>query len=170
MTSTVHHPVAVPSRGLIICEMEDESNEPKTILEIGGVARPRPTYIIPPPPPPPPPPSTSSRPPLPTAINSQPYLGHWKAQHDVVPSPYPAYTEFHEQKIIRLSNANWSGPLDKLSTVSPLLNSKGNTFSFGNSKSVYKIRFCCTSNFRKSTGFFPIEWQNTYSTTDLFRK
>lgn len=119
MTSTIHHPVAVPSRGLIICEMEEESNEPKTILEIGGVARPRPTYIIPPPP----------RPnAMPTTIGNQPYLGHWKAQHDVVPSPYPAYTEFQEQKIVRLSNANWSGALDKLHTGS--LTSKGNsTFS-----------------------------------------
>lgn len=114
MTSTIHHPVAVPSRGLIICEMEEESNEPKTILEIGGVARPRPTYIIPPPP----------RPPaMPATIGNQPYLGHWKAQHDVVPSPYPAYTEFQEQKIVRLSNANWSGVLDKLPPGS--LTSKG---------------------------------------------
>lgn len=103
MTSTIHHPVAVPSRGLIICEMEEESNEPKTILEIGGVSRP--TYIIP----------TPTRPqPLPHNINNQPYLGHWKAQPDIVPSPYPAFTEFQEQKIVRLSNANWSGALEKL--------------------------------------------------------
>lgn len=104
MTSTIHHPVAVQSRGLIICEMEEESNEPKTILEIGGVSRP--TYIIP----------TPARPqPLPANINNQPgYLGHWKAQPDIVPSPYPAFTEFQEQKIVRLSNANWSGALEKL--------------------------------------------------------
>lgn len=114
MTSTIHHPVAVPSRGLIICEMEDESSEPKTILEIGGVSRPRPTYIIP----------TPTRPhPLPpaaaAAINNQPYMGHWKAQHDIVPSPYPAFTEFQEQKIVRLSNANWSGAIEKLPIHQP---------------------------------------------------
>lgn len=119
MTSTIHHPVAVPSRGLIICEMEEESNEPKTILEIGGVSRPRPTYIIPAP----------TRPqPLPVTINSQPpYLGHWKAQSDIVPSPYPAFTEFQEQKIVRLSNANWSGKLETLSTSQTSVNPKGGT-------------------------------------------
>lgn len=108
MASTIHHPVAVPSRGLIICEMEEESNEPKTILEIGGVSRPhitRPSYIIPAP----------ARPqPLPPSISNPPYMGHWKAQTDIVPSPYPAYTEFQEQKIVRLANANWSGALEKL--------------------------------------------------------
>lgn len=117
MTSTIHHPVAVPSRGLIICEMEEESNEPKTILEIGGVSRPRPTYIIPQP--------------LPATINNQPYLGHWKAQPDIVPSPYPAFTEFQEQKIVRLSNANWSGALEKLQTnPSSAVNSKGTCIIF----------------------------------------
>lgn len=114
MTSTIHHPVAVPSRGLIICEMEEESNEPKTILEIGGVSRP--TYIIP----------TPTRPqPLPATINNQPYLGHWKAQPDIVPSPYPAFTEFQEQKIVRLSNANWSGALEKLQANQVSANLKG---------------------------------------------
>ncbi|XP_031616962.1 uncharacterized protein LOC116336896 isoform X2 [Contarinia nasturtii] len=104
MTSTIHHPVAIPSRGLIICEMEEESSEPKTILEIGGVSRPKPTYIIPPP----------RAHALPTSINNQPYLGHWKAQHDIVSPPYPAFTEFQEQRIVRLSNANWCGQTDKL--------------------------------------------------------
>lgn len=116
MTSTIHHPVAVPSRGLIICEMEEESNEPKTILEIGGVSRPRPTYIIPAP----------ARPqPLPATISNQSYLGHWKAQPNIVPSPYPAFTEFQEQKIVRLTNANWSGALEKLPTNPSSIHSKG---------------------------------------------
>lgn len=107
MTSTIHHPVAIPSRGMIICEMEEESNEPKTILEIGGVSRPKPTYMIPPP----------RAHALPPAINSQSYLNHWnKAQHDIVSPPYPAFTEFQEQRIVRISNANWIGPAnDKIS-------------------------------------------------------
>lgn len=117
MTSTIHHPVAVPSRGLIICEMEEESNEPKTILEIGGVSRPhlgRPSYIIPAP----------ARPqPLPPSINNPPF--HWKAQPEIVPSPYPAYTEFQEQKIVRLANANWSGALEKLQASQAAANQKG---------------------------------------------
>lgn len=119
MTSTIHHPVAVQSRGLIICEMEEESNEPKTILEIGGVSRP--TYIIP----------TPTRPqPLPATINNQPYLGHWKAQPDIVPSPYPAFTEFQEQKIVRLSNANWSGALEKLQANSAVVTNLKGIFIF----------------------------------------
>lgn len=106
MTSTIHHPVAIPSRGLIICEMEEDSSEPKTILEIGGVSRPKPTYIIPPP----------RAHALPTNINNQPYLSHWKPQHDIVSPPYPAFTEFQEQRIVRLSNANWTtGQPEKLS-------------------------------------------------------
>lgn len=104
MTSTIHHPVAIPSRGLIICEMEEESSEPKTILEIGGVNRPKPTYMVPPP----------RAHALPTTINNQPYLSHWKAQHDIVSPPYPAFTEFQEQRIVRLSNANWTGQMDKI--------------------------------------------------------
>lgn len=120
MTSTIHHPVAIQSRGLIISEMEEETNEPKTILEIGGVSRPKPTYIVPP---------QSRIHALPPAINSQPYLGHWKAQHDIVSPPYPAFNEFQEQRIIRLSNASWSGQPDKLpSMAASAFASKGSFF------------------------------------------
>lgn len=119
MTSTIHHPVAIPSRGLIICEMEEESNEPKTILEIGGVSRPRPTYILPPP----------RAHTLPTSINNQPYMSHWKTQHDIVSPPYPAFTAFQEQRVIRLSNENWNGPLpDKIPIASPSFTPKGFIF------------------------------------------
>lgn len=116
MTSTIHHPVAVQSRGLVICEMEDESSEPKTILEIGGVSRPRPTYIIPPP---------RAHHALPPSLNNQPYLGHWKTHHDIVSPPYPAFTEFQEQKIVRLSNVNWCGAMEKLPTTSSSFLLKG---------------------------------------------
>lgn len=127
MTSTIHHPVAIPSRGLIICEMEEESNEPKTILEIGGVSRPRPTYILPP----------QRAHTLSTSINTQPYMSHWKAQHDIVPPPYPAFTAFQEQRVIRLSNENWSGPLpDKIPITSPSFTPKG--FIFWNSSFRYR--------------------------------
>lgn len=116
MTSTIHHPVAIPSRGLIICEMEEESNEPKTILEIGGVSRPKPTYILPPP----------RAHTVPTTINTQPYMSHWKTQHDIVSPPYPAFTAFQEQRIVRLSNDNWNGPsADKMPIASPSFTSKG---------------------------------------------
>lgn len=110
MTSTIHHPVAIPSRGLIICEMEEESSEPKTILEIGGVSRPKPTYVVP---------SSHQRVhPLPGTINNQPYLSHWKAQHDIVAPSYP-FTDFQEQRIVRLSNSNWTGHTDKFPSMSP---------------------------------------------------
>lgn len=104
MTSTIHHPIAIPSRGLLICEMDEETTEPKTILEIGGVTRPKPTYIVPAP-----------RAHMSTGINSQPYPGHWKCgdQHDIMIPSYPVFPEFHEQRIVRLSNSSW--------TVSPNL-------------------------------------------------
>lgn len=148
MTSTIHHPVAVPSRGLIICEMEEESNEPKTILEIGGVSRP--TYIIP----------TPTRPqPLPASIGNQPYLGHWKAQPDIVPSPYPAFTEFQEQKIVRLTNANWSGALEKLqANQTSAINLKG---IFHGPHSVFPFNFTII-------GFFAVFANATSASFYLF--
>lgn len=133
MTSTIHHPVAIPSRGLTICEMEDESSEPKTILEIGGVSRPKPTYILPP-----------SHPRIQTLanpINNQTYLTNWKAQHDIVGPSYP-FTDFQEQRIVRISNVNWTGHTDKLTPMSPsAFTSKGMPYFHDHSCNLINFKY-----------------------------
>lgn len=102
MTSTIHHPVPIQSRGLIICEMDEETTEPKTILEIGGVSRPRPTYMVP----------SQRAHALAPPPNNPVYLNHWKAEKAELVSPqFPAFSEYQEQKILRIPNSNWiSGP------------------------------------------------------------
>lgn len=122
MTSTIHHPVAIPSRGLIICEMDEDTTEQKTILEIGGVARPRPTYILPAP-------RAHS---IPSSMSNQsPFMSHWKADHhDIVSPAFQAFTDFQEQKIVRLANNNWIQTSEKNITTQSMLSSRGNIFSF----------------------------------------
>lgn len=106
MTSTVHHQSSIPSRNLIICETDDET-EPKTILEIGGVARPNPTYATPP------------RASIQTIVTSenknQSHLNaNWIGERtDIVPPPFTAYSDFQEQKIIRVANSNWHAGREK---------------------------------------------------------
>lgn len=122
MTSTIHHPIAIPSRGLIICEMDEETTEPKTILEIGGVTRPKPTYIVPPP-----------RAHVPTSINNQAYLSHWKSndQHEIVAPPYPAFAEFQEQKIVRLANSHWTATPDEMQMSTGVIRGENRPYFLG---------------------------------------
>lgn len=103
MTSKIHHPVPIQSRGLIICEMDEETTEPKTILEIGGVNRPRPTYLVP-----------SQRSVVSTPAN-QSYLNHWKNdENENGAETFSSFSEYQEQKIVRLPNCNWIAPSEKV--------------------------------------------------------
>lgn len=116
MANTVHHPVALPSRGLIICETDEDSAEQKTILEIGGVSRPRPTYLAAP----------IIRPqptPVPAmATTNHQYMGHWKAEHhEIVMPPFQACTEFQEQRILRVPNTHWIPTPERPNNPSPPL-------------------------------------------------
>lgn len=113
MANTVHHPVAMPSRGIIICETDEETTEQRTILEIGGVSRPRPTYIHA---------STVARTQLPMTpvTNSNQYAGHWKAEHhEIAMPPFQACTEFQEQRILRLPNSHWIPTPERPNNPSP---------------------------------------------------
>lgn len=83
------------SRGsLVICEVDEE--EPKTILEIGGVNRP-------------PPPPVQQYPCAPVA--HRPTLTHqvWSDDiQEVVPPPFTPYSDIQEHKIVRLTNSAWN--------------------------------------------------------------
>lgn len=101
--TTVQHTSSIQSRGIttIICDTDDES-EPKTILEIGGISRPIPTY------------ATQHRNPVETVLvsndNSLSNSGsNWMVERtEIVPSPHRAFSDFQEHKIVRMNNGNWN--------------------------------------------------------------
>lgn len=101
--STIQHTSSLQSVGIntINCDT-DEDSEPKTILEIGGISRPIPTYAI-----------QQHRNPSETVLvsneSSLSNSGSWLGERsDIVPSPHRAFTDFQEHKIVRLSNGNWT--------------------------------------------------------------
>lgn len=78
------------SRGIVICDVDEE--EPKTILEIGGMNSRSPPY--------------TAITPLPQRSGSS---GSWtEPVPDVVPPPYSPYPEATEHKIIPMTNASWA--------------------------------------------------------------
>lgn len=101
--SAAHHTQSSiePHATTIICDTDDES-EPKTILEIGGISRPIPTY------------PTQSRNMCDSVLmtdNNNHSLpnGSWLGERtDIVPSPHRACSEFQEHKIVRVNNSNWN--------------------------------------------------------------
>lgn len=103
----IHHPSPTQSRGLVIFEANDE-NEPKTLLEIGGVTRPNPTYSL----------LTSTsllQSSRPSAIMST--VHHSPTQHHIwinedtqesIPPHYIPYTDLQDHKGLRFSNGSWN--------------------------------------------------------------
>lgn len=102
--STIQHTSSIPSHGIetIVCDSDDES-EPKTLLEIGGISRPIPTY------------ATPHRNPVENVLmpneSSLSTSGGWLGERtEIVPSPHRAFSDFQEHKIIRMNNGNWNPP------------------------------------------------------------
>lgn len=100
--STSHHTSSIDSRGIqtINCDTDDET-EPKTILEIGGISRPIPTY------------ATPIRNPVDNMMMQNDGMmsngGTWLGERtEIVPSPHRAFSEFQEHKIVRVNNGNWN--------------------------------------------------------------
>lgn len=103
--STIQHTPAAPSHGIetIVCDSDDET-EPKTILEIGGISRPIPTYANP-----------HRHLTENVLVSNDSTLskggGSWLGERtDIVPSPHRAFSDFQEHKIIRMNNGNWNPP------------------------------------------------------------
>lgn len=106
--STIQHTSSIPPQGVetIVCDSDEEA-EPKTILEIGGISRPIPTYATP----------HRNRIEsmlVPNESSLTPSGGIWLGgeRTDIVPSPHRAFSDFQEHRIIRMNNGNWnSAPL-----------------------------------------------------------
>lgn len=97
MASSINNSSTIESRGVIVCNIDD-GTEPKTILEIGGVSRPTPTYS-----------SIQRASSCSPIVNHQPYSNNWLANRtEIVAPPFIAYPDFEEQRIIRVTNMNWN--------------------------------------------------------------
>lgn len=102
-TVPIHHNTAsIPTRGLVIYE-PSEGTEPKTLLEIGGVTRPNPTYL-----------TSSSL--LQNRISGgsaiitshqSPYTWINDDNQEMMPAFIP-YTELQEHKLMRFSSGSWN--------------------------------------------------------------
>lgn len=102
--STIQHTSTMQSHPVetIVCDSDDET-EPKTILEIGGISRPIPTYATP----------HRSHVDNMLASSENPLVsgGGWLGERtEIVPSPHRAFSDFQEHKIVRLNNGNWNPP------------------------------------------------------------
>lgn len=103
----IHLLTPIQPRGLVIYEGGDE-NEPKTLLEIGGVSRPNPTYpvmasggLL----------QTSRPAAVITSLHQSPPSHQLWASEDTqesIPSQYAPYAELQEQKALRLTNSSWN--------------------------------------------------------------
>lgn len=80
------------SRGIVICDVDEE--EPKTILEIGGINNRSPAY------------AEITPIPVPTRSGSSHSWG--ESIQDIVPPPYSPYPEASEHKILPMANINWT--------------------------------------------------------------
>lgn len=132
--STIQHTSTLQSLGIttINCDTDDES-EPKTILEIGGISRPIPTYAIQPH-------RNPSETVLVSAESSLSNSGIWLGERtEIVPSPHRAFTDFQEHKIFRLNNGNWTPNPYKPMVITKVDNLSGQSMYFHSTLSRYHM-------------------------------
>lgn len=101
--SSIYQPVPLQSRGVIIYEL-DENTEPKTILELGEISRPIPTY------------ASIHRPITNSAVVNVPShpSSVWSSDiSDTIPPYHCSYQEHRDQRIMHSQKSIWNSD-DKL--------------------------------------------------------